>query len=110
MKTKALRLPEPLLHGVEWIRKKERSEMSDTLRRLVVLGLERDLAERYRRGEVSLREAAAVLERSVRETLENFWRLGVTGNVTTAQTLAALRTVRGLSPTAGRRKRGRTPA
>jgi hypothetical protein len=96
------------LHGVEWIRRKEGSEISDTLRRLVRLGLEPDLAERYRRSEVTLREAAAVLERPLRETLENFWQLGVTGNVTAAQALAALRTGRALGQESGRGKRARS--
>lgn len=91
MKAKALRLPDPLLHGVAWVSGRERSDMSETLRRLVWLGLERELAERYRRGELSLREAAGILQRSVRETIETFWQLGVSGNVTAAQAFQAVR-------------------
>lgn len=82
-----------MLHGVAWISGKERSDMSETLRRLVWLGLERDLAERYRRGEVSVREAAGILRRSVRDTLEVFWEMGVAGNVTAAQALRAVRAI-----------------
>ncbi|MBI3990001.1 MAG: hypothetical protein HY347_10345 [candidate division NC10 bacterium] len=59
--------------------------------------LERDLAERYRRGEVSLREAAEVLGCPPREVLELLWNLGVQGNVTAVQTLAALTTAKNLS-------------
>lgn len=93
MKSKVLRLPDPLAHGVAWVSGRDRSETSETLRRLVWLGLERELAERYRRGELSLRKAASILERSVRETIETFWQLGVSGNVTAAQTLRALHRV-----------------
>ncbi len=90
MKAKALRLPDPLLHGVAWVSGRERSDWSETLRRLVWLGLERDLAERYRRGELSLREAARILQRPLRDILETFWQLGVSGNIAAAQALRTL--------------------
>jgi predicted HTH domain antitoxin len=68
------------------------------------LGLERDLALRYRRGEVSLREVARILGISVRETLEILWEQGVSGNVTADIAAKALETAKRLSKiTHGRR-------
>jgi len=83
MKAKAVRLPEDLIRGIEWIGKKEKlSKSGEALRRLVRLGLERDLVMRYGRGEVTLREMAGILEVPVREALDILSEHGVTGNVT----------------------------
>jgi predicted HTH domain antitoxin len=98
MKAKAVRLPEDLIRGVEWIGREERlSKPGEALRRLVRLGLERDLALRYRRGEMSLREMAKIMEMSVREALEILWEQGITGNVTAEIAAKALETAKKLS-------------
>jgi len=91
MKAKAVRLPEDLIRGIEWIGRKEKlSKSGEALRRLVRLGLERDLATRYGRGEISLREMAGILEVPVREALDVLWEHGVTGNVTAEMANKAL--------------------
>jgi hypothetical protein len=82
MKAKAVRLPEDLLQGIEWVGTREKlSRSGEALRRLVRLGLERDLARRYQRGEITLRELAHVLRISVREALDVLMDLGISGNV-----------------------------
>ena len=98
MKAKAVRLPEDLIRGIEWIGRKERfSKSGEALRRLVRLGLERDLAMRYARGDVSLREMAGILEIPVREALEVLWEQGVKGNVTAAVAAHSIETAKRLS-------------
>jgi hypothetical protein len=98
MKAKAVRLPEDLIRGIEWIGRKEKlSKSGEALRRLVRLGLERDLAVRYGRGEVSLREMAGILEVPVREALDILWEHGVTGNITAETAANALETAEKLS-------------
>lgn len=98
MKARAVRLPEELIRGIEWIGRKERlSKSGEALRRLVRMGLERDLALRYGRGEISLREMADILEVPVREAMEILWEHGVTGNVTAEIAAHALETAKKLS-------------
>jgi hypothetical protein len=98
MRAKAVRLPEDLIRGIEWIGKKEKlSKSGEALRRVVRLGLERDLAMRYGRGEVSLRELASILEVPVREALDLLSEHGVAGNVTAETASQALETADKLS-------------
>ncbi|HAR46544.1 MAG: hypothetical protein A2X56_04800 [Nitrospirae bacterium GWC2_57_13] len=91
MKAKALRLPERLLHVVKFAEKRERLDEPTALRKFLWLGAEKYIAEIYDRGEISLREAASVLELTPRETLELFWNLGIRGNVGADMALEALR-------------------
>jgi hypothetical protein len=98
MKAKAVRLPENLIRGIEWVGRKEKlSKSGEALRRLVRLGLERDLAIRYGRGEVTLREMAGILEVPAREALDTLWEHGISGNVTAETAAAALEVARKLS-------------
>jgi hypothetical protein len=109
MKAKAVRLPEDLIRGIDWIGRKEKlSKSGEALRRLVRLGLERDLALRYGRGELSLRELAGILEVPVREALELLGEHGIAGNVTAEIAAGALETARRLSKRRGQ-ERGRRP-
>jgi predicted HTH domain antitoxin len=98
MKAKAVRLPEDMIRGIEWIGKREKlSKSGEALRRVVRLGLERDLAIRYGRGEISLREMAGILEVPVREALNILWEHGIPGNVTAETAALALEVARKLS-------------
>lgn len=90
MKAKAIRLPDRLLEAVKFAEKKEVVDEPTALRKLLRLGSERYVATLYARGEITVREAARVLDVSVRETLELFLDMGVPGNVTAAQAARAL--------------------
>ncbi len=81
MKAKALRMPDNLLDVVKFAEKKEKIDEPTTLRKFLRLGAEKYIADSYARGEISLREAAKVLDITVRETLELLWDMGITGNV-----------------------------
>ncbi|MBI5197537.1 MAG: hypothetical protein HZA19_02895 [Nitrospirae bacterium] len=90
MRAKALRLPDNLLDAVKFAEKKEKLDEPTTLRKFLRLGAERYVGESYSRGDISLREAAKVLDMTTRETLELFWDMGITGNVGAEETLKAI--------------------
>ena len=90
MKAKALRLPDNLLDAVKFAEKKERLDEPTTLRKFLRLGAEKYIGDSYARGEISLREAAKVLDITARETLELFWDMGITGDVDADKALKAI--------------------
>lgn len=90
MKAKALRLPDNLLDAVKFAEKKEKLDEPTTLRKFLRLGAEKYVGDSYARGDISLREAANVLDMTVRETLELFWDMGITGNIDADKTLKAI--------------------
>jgi len=90
MKAKALRLPDNLLDVVKFAEKKEKLDEPTTIRKFLKLGAERYIGNQYAEGKVSLREAAEVLEIPLRDALELFWEMGISGNVGARETLRAL--------------------
>ncbi|MDO9288033.1 MAG: hypothetical protein Q7T83_04515 [Thermodesulfovibrionales bacterium] len=90
MKAKALRLPDNLLDAVKFAEKKEKLDEPNTLRKFLRLGAEKYVGDSYARGDISLREAAKVLDMTVRETLELFWDMGITGNIDADKALKAI--------------------
>ncbi len=90
MKAKALRLPDNLLDAVKFAEEREKLDEPTMIRKFLKLGSERYIGERYAEGKISLREAAEVLDTSVRDTLELFWDMGISGNVGARETLKAL--------------------
>ncbi len=81
MRAKALRLPDNLLEAVKFAEKKEKLDEPTTLRKFLRLGVDKYIGDCYARGEISLREAARVLDITTREALELFRDAGITGNV-----------------------------
>lgn len=90
MKAKALRLPDNLLDAVKFAGKREKIDEPTTLRKFLRLGAEKYIADSYARGEISLREAAEVLDITARETLEFLWDMGITGNVGADEVLKSI--------------------
>lgn len=90
MKAKALRLPDNLLDAVKFAEKKEKLDEPTTIRKFLRLGAEKYVGDSYARGDISLREAANVLDITVRETLELFWDMGITGNIDADKALKAI--------------------
>jgi hypothetical protein len=90
MKAKALRLPDNLLDAVKFAERKEKLDEPTTIRKFLRLGAEKYVADSYSRGEISLREAAKVLDIPTREALELFWDMGITGNADAGDTLKAI--------------------
>lgn len=89
MRAKALRLPDNLLDAVKFAEKRERLDEPTTLRKFLRLGAEKYVGDSYVSGEISLREAAGILDITTREALELFWDMGITGNVGAGETLRA---------------------
>jgi len=90
MKAKALRLPDNLLDAIKFAERKEKLDEPTTIRKFLRLGAEKYVADSYSRGEISLREAAKVLDIPTREALELFWDMGITGNLDAGDTLKAI--------------------
>jgi len=90
MKAKALRLPDNLLDAVKFAERKEKLDEPTTIRKFLRLGAEKYVADSYSRGEISLREAAKVLDIPTREALDLFWDMGITGNLDAGDTLKAI--------------------
>ncbi len=88
--SRSVRFSEDLWKAICWLHQREGGDLSEEIRRLLRKGLEREIAELYRQGRVSLREAADLLAQPPRDTLDLFRDLGIPGNVSTAQSLAAL--------------------
>ena len=90
MRAKALRLPDDLLDIVKFAEKKEKLDEPTTLRKFLRLGAEKYMGELYSHGEISLREAANILDMPARDVLELFWDMGISGNVGAEETLKAI--------------------
>jgi hypothetical protein len=90
MKAKALRLPDNLSDAVRFAEKMEKLDEPTTLRKFLRLGAEKYVGDNYASGDISLREAAEVLDLTVREALELFWDMGISGNVDADKTLKAI--------------------
>jgi len=97
MRAKALRLPDRILDIARFAEKRDKTDEPTILRKFLSLGAEQYVARCYARGEVSLREAAAVLAVSSRQALELFWDMGISGNVGAEETVRALSTLEKLS-------------
>lgn len=90
MKAKALRLPDDLLEAVRFAEQREKIDEPTTLRKFLRLGAEKYLGDSYARGEISLREAAEVLNITTREALDLFWDMGIAGSAGAYETLKAI--------------------
>ena len=98
MKTKTLRLSDELEGAVRDVGVAEHIEESAAMRKLLHLGYERYLADRYRAGTITLRELAAHTGTSLSQALDLLQHLGISGNVGAADTLESLRSLRSTAP------------
>ncbi len=71
-------------------------DASSATRKLLKMGLELYVAQLYAAGELTIREAASLLQLPLREAVEELGRLVVPGNVTAAEDLDAFEGSRGL--------------
>jgi predicted HTH domain antitoxin len=91
MKTKTLRIPEDILESVSYRAKKEDVEESTAMRQLIKLGIIEYAAQLYKRGEITLQEAARLSHVSLRKMLDILLEKGIRGNITMEQQQKALR-------------------
>lgn len=90
MKAKALRLPDNILDAVKFAGEKEKLDEPTTIRKFLRLGAEKYVGDSYARGDISLREAAGVLDITPREALELFLDMGIAGNIDADRALKAI--------------------
>ena len=105
MKTKTLRIPDELENAVRAVGTAEHIEESAAMRKLLLLGYERYVADQYRAGAISLRDLATRIGISQSEALDLLQRLGISGNTGAADTLESLRSLGSSTPGEGARSK-----
>ena len=93
MGVRSIRITEDLKTAIRYVAEREHAEQAQSLRKLVRMGFEAYIAGQYRAGEVSLRQAAALLGVALCEALDRRAALGATGNATAESVLAGLDTL-----------------
>ncbi len=90
MKVRSLRIPEDLDRAIEYVSRVEKTEKTQSLRKLARLGFEQYVAKVYREGNISLREASDLLRLTLSETIDLLTEMGVRGNIRANDVLASL--------------------
>lgn len=90
---KRLRLPESLLKTIRELARRERLDEPTAIRKLIAMGATEYAFQLYRDGKVTLREAAAMAQTTLREMIEILLEHGVRGNVTIDQERKAIQFV-----------------
>jgi len=76
-------MPDELLDAVALVEKEEKIEETTAIRKLIAIGFETYVTERYRSGKISLAVASRLLGLNQIETLNLFSEHGVKGNLGT---------------------------
>lgn len=87
---KTIRLPKNLIKAITHRVRTEKVDESTAIRQLLALGIEDYAVRLYREGRVTLREAAALADLSLREMLDVLLARGVRGNIRLDQQKKAL--------------------
>ena len=90
MHTKSIRVPEEMLAGIKLVEDHEHIEESTAIRKLIRTGLEAYVANLYRQGEITLREASRQLNLDMVATLDMLIDHGVSGNLDASDVLSAI--------------------
>ncbi len=90
MKTKSLRIPKNMISAIELVEKEEKIEESTAMRKLMRIGFETYIANLYRQGKVTLREAARLLDVNQIEAINLFLDAGIKGNLNASDVLISL--------------------
>jgi predicted HTH domain antitoxin len=81
MITKSIRLSEEIIRGIEIVEKEEKIEEAMVIRKLLRIGFENYIANLYKQGKISLREASKLLGINLIKTLDIFIDKGIKGNL-----------------------------
>jgi predicted HTH domain antitoxin len=87
-----MRIPEDIDRAIKYVSNAEKIENTQSLRKLARLGFESYVAKNYQNGQITLREAAELLNLTISETLDILSQLGVKGNIKSSEVLASLNT------------------
>jgi predicted HTH domain antitoxin len=88
-------MPNELLDAVALVEKEEKIEETTAIRKLIAIGFETYVAERYRSGKVSLADASRLLGLNQIETLQLFSDHGIKGNLDTDDIMSSLKSLAG---------------
>ncbi len=91
MKTKSLRIPKDMISAIELVEKEEKIEESTAMRKLMRIGFETYVGDLYKRGKVTLREAARLLNVSQIEAMNIFLDAGIKGNLDASDVMISLK-------------------
>ena len=90
MSVRSIRISDDIETAIRYVAEREHAEQAQSLRKLARMGFEAYVADEYRAGEVSLRQAADLLGVSLWEALDRLAALGATGNASADSVLAGL--------------------
>ena len=93
MKVRSLRVPDDIDKAIEYVSRMEKTEKTQSLRKLARLGFEYYVAAKYHDGKLSLRAAARSLQLSLSEAIDLFGQMGVKGNIGARDVLQSLESV-----------------
>jgi len=91
MKTKSLRISREISAAIELVERQEHIEESSAMRKLIRMGFETYVADLYKEGKVTLREAARLLHVDQIEAMNMFLDAGIKGNLETSDVVASLK-------------------
>ncbi len=96
MKVRSIRVPDDIDRAIQYVSKAEKIENTQSLRKLARLGFESYIAKTYQQGEITLREAAKLLEITLSEAVDFLVSMGAGGNIRSSDVLASLNTFESL--------------
>lgn len=94
---KTTRLPPGIVKGIKYRTRREGVDESTALRQLLRFGLQEYAIKLYKRGQISLREAADLSNVSVRDMIDLLLEHGVKGNIQCDTQMRSLEIVRELA-------------
>ena len=92
MKVRSVRIPEEIDKAIDYVARSEKLEKTSSLRKLTRLGFEFYVAKSYERGELTLREAAGLLNSDLMQTINVLDEMGVKGNIRAKDVMESLKT------------------
>lgn len=90
MKTKSIRIPDDIQRAVTTVEKEEKVEEATAIRKLIKIGYETYVADRYRDGKLTLAEASRRLAISQSEMIDLLLERGIKGNLDAGDVLLSL--------------------
>lgn len=90
MKTKTIRIPKEIMTAIEVVEKEEKIEEATAMRKLLKIGFEFYVANLYKQGKVTLKEASQLLNVNQIEAIDIFLEAGVKGNLDASDVLVSL--------------------
>jgi predicted HTH domain antitoxin len=92
MRVKSIRIPQDIDNAIEYVSKIEKIDKTQSFRKLARIGFEYYVANEYRKGRITLREASELLKLTLSESIDLLLEVGVKGNIRASDILESLNT------------------